>query len=289
MAKLCKRKVFSGMLPNSSSRYDFILKQLGLFDYEVKVYMTLLSKGPLNYRVLGQESGVPTGRIYQVLSTLESKGFIEIYQEKTKLFKAVEPKIAIRSRLRRIEDNYIDLEQKSREALEELQIEYSQKYDAVQGIVSEIRGENDSFESVFREALLKAKEEVLISSGEYIIQQHLEESVKGLLDKGVRIRALWSNNTATNNGTSNLPNTLTNLGINTRLLETSLSKYFIVDNKSVMLILGEQEKGTYIQIQGRSLCRVLRESFSSDWEKATPLNYNHNHNKPNLTSPISYF
>jgi len=212
------------MLPDFLTRYDYVLRRLGLFDYEIKVYMTLLSSGPMNYRVLVQESGVPTGRIYQVLSTLESKGFIEVYNDKTKRFKAAEPKIAFRRRLRQIEDDYLELENKTKEALQELQIEYSQKHDAIQGIVNEIRVGDNSFARVIKESLLKAEDEALVSSGEYITQLHLEEVMRDLTSKGVRVRALYAHTRASKAMSNGLPNTLLSLGINTRILESVTSK-----------------------------------------------------------------
>ena len=105
--------------------------------------MTLLATSPINYRVLVRESGVPTGKIYQVLSTLESKGLIEVVQEKPKLFKPTEPKKALRRRLRQIEDTYLELEHKTRETLQDLQLEYNQKHDVIRGIVSEIHVGSD--------------------------------------------------------------------------------------------------------------------------------------------------
>ncbi|HMK94205.1 MAG TPA: helix-turn-helix domain-containing protein, partial [Candidatus Limnocylindrales bacterium] len=98
-----------------SSRYTSILQPLGLSDYEIKVFLTLIEIGPTNYRILVKESNVPTGKIYQVLSTLESKGFIEADQGKPKLFRAIEPKKAFRRRLRQMEDDYLDLERRIRD------------------------------------------------------------------------------------------------------------------------------------------------------------------------------
>ncbi len=281
------------LLVDSFNRNAESLKLLGLSDYEVKVYMTLLGSGPTNYRVLVRESGVPTGKIYQIIYGLESKGFLEVFQEKTKLFKAAEPKKALRRRLRQIEDDYLDLEQKTKEILQDLQLKYNQKTDAVQGVVSEIQIGENSTANLVRESLLRAEDEVLISSGELIIRLCLGELVKDLVSKGVQVSALCSTFPVPANVISEgFHNGLANFGVDTRMLKSNLTKYFIVDNRRVMLILGEVEE-TCIQIEGAALCNVLRESFKEAWEKTKIINYtnrvNHTMNsKINVeTSPLT--
>ena len=44
---------------------------------------------------LSIKSGVPFGRIYDSLKTLEQKGFVEVVPSKPKKYKAVNPKIAL--------------------------------------------------------------------------------------------------------------------------------------------------------------------------------------------------
>lgn len=255
------------------------MKPLGLSDYEIRVFLTLIEIGPTNYRILVKESSVPTGKIYQVLSTLESKGFIEVVRGKPKLFRATEPKIAFRRRLRQMEDDYLDLEHRIREGLKNLELEYSQRYESTQGTVSEVIVGSNAFESLIRENLLRAEDEVLISSSDLISRLHLEESIKDLQLKGVRINAISPSLPTKYNGTSSRrPNELLGLGVNTRVLESASPKFIMVDNRSVSLLLDSYEKETCVQIQSPGLCRVLRESFIQNWEKNRTLNQkNKNH------------
>ncbi len=223
------------MQNNFSSGYISILNSLGLSDYESRVFITLVGIGPTNYRVLVRESNVPTGKIYQVLSTLESKGFIEIVEGKPKLFRAIEPKKAFRRRLRQIEDDYSDLEHRIGEALQNLQFEYNQKYDKTQGIVTSIVAGSKAFESVVKENLFKAEDEVLISSSELIPRLHLEEVIQDLRMKKVCVNMLCSSARVTDNGGDGVSNLLLDLGVNSRESESIPSKYIVVDSKSVSL------------------------------------------------------
>ena len=271
------------MQPDFSSRYTSILKPLGLSDYEIRVYLTLIEIGPTNYRILVKASNVPTGKIYQVLSTLESKGFIEVVPGKPKLFRATEPKKAFRRRLRQIEDDYLDLEHRIREGLKNLELEYSQRYDNTQGTVTEVIVGSNAFENVIKENLLRAEDEVLISSSELVSRLHLEEAIKDLQLKGVRINAISLGLPTAYSGISDgRSDELVGLGVNNQVSESVPSKYIMVDNKSVSLILDSYEQETCVQIQSPALCRVLRESFIQKWEKNRALTQKHKKRMLNL-------
>ncbi len=47
------------------------LRSIGLTDYEISIYLTLISKGPMDARELSEASGVPYSRIYNILTQLE--------------------------------------------------------------------------------------------------------------------------------------------------------------------------------------------------------------------------
>lgn len=59
---------------------------LGLTQYENKAYETILKKGKGSAMDISKESGVPYGRIYDTLSSLQDKGLINLIPEKTKKF-----------------------------------------------------------------------------------------------------------------------------------------------------------------------------------------------------------
>ena len=49
------------------------LKSIGLTDYEISIYLTLISRGPMDARELSDASGVPYSRIYNILTQLEKE------------------------------------------------------------------------------------------------------------------------------------------------------------------------------------------------------------------------
>jgi hypothetical protein len=71
------------------------LQQLGLNAYEARSYLVLLGHSRFKALELAPRSHVPRQKIYEVLDSLVEKGFARVIQERTKLFSAVEPNLAI--------------------------------------------------------------------------------------------------------------------------------------------------------------------------------------------------
>ena len=71
------------------------LQQLGLNAYEARSYLVLIGHPRFKALELAARAHVPRQKIYEVLDSLAEKGFARVVQEKTKLFSAVEPALAI--------------------------------------------------------------------------------------------------------------------------------------------------------------------------------------------------
>src|SRR5438045_9275106 len=79
------------------------LQRLGLNAYESRSYLVLLGHPRFKALELAARAHVPRQKIYEVLDSLVEKGFAQVIQERTKLFSAVEPGLAIPSYLERRE------------------------------------------------------------------------------------------------------------------------------------------------------------------------------------------
>lgn len=69
-----------------------LLNDANLSTYEINTYITLLKASqftPPTARQISKESGVPSGRIYEVLNDLKIKGLIEIIEARPKKYKAL--------------------------------------------------------------------------------------------------------------------------------------------------------------------------------------------------------
>jgi len=65
------------------------LKSVNLSNYEINTYMTLLISNPLRASEISERSGVPIGRIYDILEKLKEKGLIEIQESRPKMYKSL--------------------------------------------------------------------------------------------------------------------------------------------------------------------------------------------------------
>src|ERR1700758_4568131 len=75
------------------------LQSMGLNAYEARSYLVLIGHPRFKALELAARAHVPRQKVYEILDSLVEKGFAQVVQEKTKLFSAVEPAMAIPSYL----------------------------------------------------------------------------------------------------------------------------------------------------------------------------------------------
>ena len=71
------------------------LQKFGLTKYESLAYITLLKLGPSKATDITKESGIPHTRVYDVLSSLHRKGFVDIMHGTPRLYKPVNPDVVL--------------------------------------------------------------------------------------------------------------------------------------------------------------------------------------------------
>jgi sugar-specific transcriptional regulator TrmB len=55
---------------------SYNLEMIGLSDYTIRTYLSLLRHHPINGSQLSKRSGIPRARIYDILRTLKARGFV---------------------------------------------------------------------------------------------------------------------------------------------------------------------------------------------------------------------
>ncbi|MDD1728412.1 MAG: hypothetical protein LUQ50_04990 [Methanospirillum sp.] len=71
------------------------LVKLGLKEYEAKIYIALVGIREANARTIHEVSGVPRPRVYDILSELTAKGFVEVREGSPLFYRSVPPDIVI--------------------------------------------------------------------------------------------------------------------------------------------------------------------------------------------------
>src|SRR5918998_540163 len=86
------------------------MESLGLTSYETKVYLCLLEIGSMRASDISKKSGVPYSKIYEVLNSLEDKGWLETDSSRPQKFFPKSPLTALEAMRMRIENGIRDSE-----------------------------------------------------------------------------------------------------------------------------------------------------------------------------------
>jgi sugar-specific transcriptional regulator TrmB len=84
------------------------MESLGLTSYEIKVYLSLLEAGSMTASNISKKSGVPYSKIYEVLNSLEDKGWLESDSSRPQKFFPKSPLTAVEAMKMRIESSIRD-------------------------------------------------------------------------------------------------------------------------------------------------------------------------------------
>jgi HTH-type transcriptional regulator, sugar sensing transcriptional regulator len=177
------------------------LQQLGLNAYEARSYLVLIGHPRFKALELAARAHVPRQKIYEVLDSLVEKGFAQVVQEKTKLFSAVEPSLAVPSYLvRRVQMLQRELTDQTRMAdglVSDLAAAYSEGR-GERGTLDYLRIVSDTEQTAvqYRKMLSDVRAEYLeFSRPPYAVDPLDEQLVKQARQRGVSCRLLIESGT----------------------------------------------------------------------------------------------
>jgi len=177
------------------------LQQLGLNAYEARSYLVLIGHPRFKALELAARAHVPRQKIYEVLDSLVEKGFAQVVQEKTKLFSAVEPSLAVPSYLvRRVQALQRELTDQTRMAdglVTDLAAAYSEGR-GERGTLDYLRivGDTEQTAVQYRKMLSEVRTEYLeFSRPPYAVDPLDEQLVKQARQRGVTCRLLIESGT----------------------------------------------------------------------------------------------
>lgn len=172
------------------------LRQIGLNAYEARSYLVLLGHPRFKALELAARAQVPRQKIYEVLDSLVEKGFAHVVQEKTKLFSAVEPSLALPGYLRRREEILRqEIEEQSRQAsaLAEDLDRSLEPAERGRGALDSLRIVSSPSQTAnhYRKLLKEVKDEYIeFSKPPYAVDPLDERLVQQALQRGVKVRLL---------------------------------------------------------------------------------------------------
>ncbi len=160
------------------------LKQLGLTEYEAKVYIALVQESPASAAQISKLSTVPRARVYGTLDALVDKGIVlKENAEKTTIYRALPVALFI-EKAQQDFTKTIDQMDEQLTALEAESIEQQTQILSLQ--------EKESIMQYCRHLLEKAEHTVMISMWEdmyTLLREDIERAATRVTVKGITIRA----------------------------------------------------------------------------------------------------
>lgn len=169
----------------------------GLNLYEVKIWVALLSRGISTAGELSTIAGVPRSRTYDILESLEKKGFVIMKLGKPIQYIAISPKDVVERAKKNVKENaekkVRELDKiKSTELIKTLDVLYKKGINFIEPteLSGALKGRNNIYTHL--ESLIKGarKNVVLVTSEEGLIRKAelLKNALEAAKKKGVSIR-----------------------------------------------------------------------------------------------------
>jgi len=84
-----------GMGTSLADDFEIYLHEMGLSEYESRAYLGVLQSGMATAKEISEAADIPQSRVYDVLESLESKGFVTVQPGRPKKFGPIEPELAV--------------------------------------------------------------------------------------------------------------------------------------------------------------------------------------------------
>jgi len=208
------------------------LQQLGLTDYEIRSYTSLLEIGPATASELSEASSVPYSKVYEVLGSLEKKGWIEMEHGRPSKYYPKPPSVAMDIARSQLETAF-----KTNETLVlgELQPLYEKKGVRERPDIWIVRGDFNVLAKV-RETVEHVQKEILaaVPALPDSVADALIPLVKTIVERGVKVQLITMK--------TPMSETMTRLSklCEVRVREQMFGGGIIADGREVILLLGQE-------------------------------------------------
>ncbi len=262
---------------------EFLSRLRKIFDlnlYEAKVWTALLARGVSTAGELSSISGVPRSRTYDILESLERKGFIVMKLGKPIKFVALKPEEVIervkRNLIREAHEKSKRLEQlKGEDVLEELRNLFEQgiKYVEPSELSGSLRGRQNLYNHLDM-MIRSAEKSIVIVTTKDGLNRKLESllpSLEKAKKRGVKIR-IAAPITAKN---KNIAKEFSKVA-EVRNTESLRARFCIVDGEQLMFMLMDDQTihpnydiGVWINTE--FFAQALEQLFDVAWQKFKPI------------------
>ncbi|HUP03444.1 MAG TPA: helix-turn-helix domain-containing protein [Bryobacteraceae bacterium] len=256
------------------------LQQLGLNAYESRSYLVLLGHPRFKALELAARSHVPRQKIYEVLDSLVEKGFAQVVQEKTKLFSAVEPSLAIPGYLaakrQMLEQELADSGRTGSSLIDDLKLLYSEGQGG-RGTLDFLRIVTEPAQTAaeYRRMLSEVKHDyVEFSRPPYAVDPLDEKLVKQAKLSGASCRLLLEKGTVDDEHRQRLAEYVA-CGIEVRMAESLPMKLAVFDGRDGMIALLDpvitRPAWTAVVFHHEGMGEAMTGLFDDHWRRGASL------------------
>ena len=257
---------------------DFLKKLRSAFElneYEVKIWTALLSKGLATAGELSDISNVPRSRSYDVLESLEKKGFVMMKLGKPIRYIAVAPEDILKRVKKSIKEESDEKIKnldgvKETNLFNELDLLFKNGIEHIDpsNLSGAIKGRNNIYNQI-ETMLSNAKKSVVIvttSDGFLRKADELNRNFKKLSNGNVMVRIATQVNDKVRSAVKNLK------GIEVRNLKDVNARFVIVDSKDVLFMVNHDKDvhDSYdigIWVNSPFFANALESMFNLNWNK----------------------
>ncbi|MBT4823830.1 TrmB family transcriptional regulator [Candidatus Woesearchaeota archaeon] len=239
------------------TQIEQVLDRLGFSEYKKKAYLTLLKLKKATPCKIAKVSGIPSSKIYEVLSWLYEKGYIVQVSEKPAVYEANNPKYTLGSE---IKSRMSDLEELKQEVNKiESNIEITEK-----GTFSVIKG-YDGFFKKMKEVTQRSTKSSIGIVQNWKTDKEILDLEKDAIKRGVKIRYLGP----IQESTKEFVNIRKKFGVEIRDYNSPHTRFGVWDDKIVMISLRKDTKEEFMSlwIENEVLSKIFVESFENLWKK----------------------
>jgi sugar-specific transcriptional regulator TrmB len=235
------------------------LKEIGLTEYETRAYLHLLHIGATTASKISEEAEVPYSKIYEVLNSLERKGWVEARAGRPRRYYPKSPVEAFEVTRLRLEST---MEDWRHSVAEELQPLFERRAIREKPDVWILRGDYDAVAKL-KELIGEARSELMVAVPAFTkpLVDVVLPIFNRIINPNVKIMIMLSKDQDTNTSI------LSQLG-EIRKRDSMFGGGVIADGRQALLILGEKKPSLIIWSDHIGLVKFAKDYFQYLWNTA---------------------
>jgi sugar-specific transcriptional regulator TrmB len=240
------------------------LKEFGMTEYEAKAYQTILAIKEGTAWSISKSGNIPQSKIYEIMSNLEKKGFIEKSATKPLIFRVIYPSIALRNYIGR----YCEETKAKLKHLKKIAKEIEKGIDEKEikneiSLIWTLKGKNNVYNKA-TSMIASTERECLIAGHRPLAALNCIKTLgKIAKNKDIKIRVLG-------NFSKNCIDFMNNTGIEYKVVDSFYEYMLIIDEKNLLLAFTQPDGELFgINILAKESIMANKNHFELLWNIKT--------------------